>query len=94
MALAGVGARDKPGHDRGGGGGDRSREGVMDPKRSTPSVPMVGLFLATHAGPCRFWPRTAPARPEDSRWRWPAWVPGTSPGMTVEGAEESSRGRA
>ncbi len=28
MARAGVGARDKPGHDRGGGGGDRSRAGT------------------------------------------------------------------
>ncbi len=94
MARPGVGARDKPGHDGGGGGGDRSRAGTADPMRPRPPPVMAGLVPATHAAPSRTGPRRAPAWSEDPRWRGPAWVPGTSPGMTVEGAEENGRGRA
>ncbi len=55
---------------------------------------MAGLVPATHAAPSRTGLRTATARPENPRRHGPAWVPGTSPGMTVEGVEESGRGRA
>ncbi len=68
---------------------------MMDPKLSPALRPvMAGPVPATHAARSRTAPRTAPTRPEDPRWRGPAWVPGTSPGMTMEGAEAVRRGRA
>ncbi len=97
-ARVGVGARDKPGHDPGGGGEDRSREGMVVPERFPPSLPSwPGLSRPptprrATASPGR--PRTAPARSENPRRHGPAWVPGTSPGMTLEGAENTGRGRA
>ncbi len=66
---------------------------MRDPKRSPPANPvMAGLVPATHAAPSRTEPRTAPARSEDPLRRGPAWVPGTSPGMTMEGVGEIGRG--
>ncbi len=66
---------------------------MRDPKHNPASHPvMAGLVPATHAVPSRTGRRMAPARPEDPRWGGPAWVPGTSPGMTAERVEESGRG--
>ena len=109
-ARAGVGAWDKPGHDCGGGRGDgggvpgkpghdcrgEAVEGgpAFATAIHTPYPVMAGLVPATHAAPSRTGLRTATAQPENPRRHGPAWVPGTSPGMTVEGVEESGRGRA
>ncbi len=78
-APAGVGARDKPGHD-GGGGGGRPVEGWHGGTTSihTLSPVMAGLVPATHAAPSRTGSRIAPARSEAPRRHRPAWVPGTS----------------
>ncbi len=64
MARAGVGARDKPGHDNGGGGGDRSRADTR--VRSGPRPPSRhGRVRPGH--PRRTEPRRAPDGPGPAR---------------------------
>ena len=82
----GVGGRDRPGHDGGGGAQRKCSVAGTDPSGSTP--PRSRQDRACPGHPRRAVLRRAAVRPRPLRRpprRRPAWVPGTSPGRTAVG---------